>query len=72
MGTLVLLGLAVLVGYVLACAIWPYASCWGCSGDGKRRSPSGKAWRTCRRCGGTGRRIRLGRKLYAGLRHRNR
>jgi hypothetical protein len=32
-----------------------------------RRSPSCKAWGKCRRCEGTGRKVRLGRLLYEAL-----
>ncbi len=56
-----LVGAVWLAGYAVACCVWPYAACKGCSGAWKRRSPSGKAWRPCRRCGGSGRRIRAGR-----------
>lgn len=49
--------------YLGSLAIWPYTACGRCSGAGKRRSPSGKAWRPCPRCGGTGRKERLGRRL---------
>lgn len=51
-------------GYMLACWIWPFASCFGCSGDGKRRSPTGRSWRRCKRCRGTGERLRVGRRLW--------
>ena len=51
-------------GYLLACWIWPYRACPTCEGSGKRRSPSGKAWRRCRRCKGTGARLRIGRRVY--------
>lgn len=54
-------------GYLVACLIWPFASCWRCGGDGKRRSPSGRAWRLCRRCGGTGARVRFGRRAWTKL-----
>ena len=64
-GWLVLVALVVAVGYVIACALWPFAACHGCSGSGKSRSPSGKAWRPCRRCKGTGARVRVGRRLWA-------
>ena len=56
--TLALAGL-----YAAACVLWPYAACGRCGGDGKLRSPSGKAFRRCRRCAGTGQRERLGRRL---------
>lgn len=61
---LVLATTAVTVGYMVACRIWPYAACVACDGAGRHRSPSGKAWRTCRRCRGTGARLRVGRWLW--------
>lgn len=50
-------------GYFVACAVWPWTACGHCEG-GKKRSPSGKAWRPCRRCKGTGRKVRLGRRIW--------
>lgn len=67
-GWLVLAGLVLVVGYVLACWLWPFAACLRCRGDGKRRSPSGRAWRICPRCGGTGARVRVGRQLVTAFR----
>lgn len=67
METLLLIALLIIVGYVIACAIWPFTAHRWCKGTGKRRSPSGRAWRTCRGCDGTGRRVRLGRRLYEML-----
>lgn len=58
MTTVVLPAAAALVLYLLACQIWPYTACKRCQG-GKHPSPSGKAWRHCGRCHGTGRRRRL-------------
>ena len=55
--------LVLVVGYGLACTFWPWTACSWCDG-GKKRSPSGKAWRTCRHCGGSGRKVRLGRKAW--------
>lgn len=46
---------------------WPYMRCKRCSGTGKRRAPFSRAWRTCPRCGGNARRIRLGRQALARL-----
>jgi hypothetical protein len=64
MGTLVLVVLVLVGGalYVVACSIWPYTACGRCDG-GKRRSPSGKAWRSCPRCKGSGKRRRFGAGL---------
>lgn len=57
-----------IVGYLLACWIWPFAACRRCDGDGKFRSPSGKAWRPCRKCRGTGARLRIGRRVWNYIR----
>jgi hypothetical protein len=53
-----------LVCYVAACIIWPYAKCLKCKGTGQHRSPFGGGWRECRRCGGSKRRLRIGRRTY--------
>lgn len=59
-------------GYVVACAIWPFATCRRCTGSGKRRSPSGRAWRKCPRCRGGGERLRFGRRVWNHLTRLNR
>lgn len=61
----VLLIALLIVGYATACLIWPYAPCGRCQ-SGRHSSPSGEYWRKCRRCGGSGKKIRLGRRLLAG------
>jgi hypothetical protein len=63
-GTLIVIGLAAVVAYALACKVWPNTSCPACKGSGRSRSPSGKAWRGCRRCGGKGSRMRIGLRLF--------
>ncbi len=43
-----MLALAAIVwaaGYAVACAVWPFANCQRCHGNGKSRSPSGRAFR---------------------------
>lgn len=55
--------LAALTVYAAACRWWPYAACRRCSGEGKLRSPSGRAWRKCPRCKGSGARLRIGRRI---------
>lgn len=60
---LIIAGLLLLGGYLIACAVWPFAACRWCGGSGKKRSPSGRAWRPCRRCKATGARVRAGRRL---------
>lgn len=62
------LGLVAFGVYWVACLLWPFAACLKCDGDGKTRSPSGKTWRPCRRCDGTGRRLRFGRHVINYLR----
>ena len=60
---------AVTLGYVAACAYWPFGACRACRGTGKSRSPFKKFWRPCHRCSGTGRRVRLGRRVHTWLKH---
>jgi hypothetical protein len=62
--TLIVVALAALLLYSLACAVWPFRACRRCAGSGKLRSPSGKAWRPCGRCNGKGRKLRFGRWLW--------
>lgn len=67
-GHVVLIGAALLGCYAAACLLWPVTTCSRCDGSGKHRSPSGKNWRPCRRCKGTGGRLRIGRRLFNALR----
>lgn len=65
--------LAVLVWagcYTFACWWWPFEVCPRCDGGGKFGSPSGRHWRNCRRCGGSGRRLRLGRRVWNWWHHK--
>lgn len=50
-------------GYALACWWWPFKGCLKCEGVGRFKSPSGRAWRKCPRCAGSGTRVRLGRRV---------
>lgn len=66
MSSSVVLALCVIgyvLGYAAACRWWPFKACRKCNGEGKLRSPSGKAWRKCTRCKGTGARLRTGRRI---------
>jgi hypothetical protein len=65
---LVLPLIIVTLGYIMACAVWPFTACRKCHGAGRHRSPSGRAWRYCHRCHGTGARLRTGRRIYNYLR----
>ena len=54
--------------YLLGCLIWPFGKCRRCKGEGKFKSPFGRAYRHCGRCQGSGLRIRLGRHVINHLR----
>jgi hypothetical protein len=69
--TLILALLAVTFCYFAACAVWPFTACRKCGGAGRRRSPSGRAWRYCHHCGGSGARLRTGRRIWNYLRNKH-
>lgn len=50
--------------YVLLCWILPFGRCRACSGIGNRRTLLLRRVTSCRRCKGTGLRLRIGRRLY--------
>lgn len=54
--------IAVIV-YALACAVTPFTQCRRCDGNGKYRKPGGRAWHPCKRCKGSGHRLRWGRHV---------
>ena len=60
----VLLILAITLGYAAACATYPYKPCRSCHGFGRFRSALLGGIRLCRRCRGTGLTLRFGRQLY--------
>ncbi|MQA14427.1 MAG: hypothetical protein GEV09_09710 [Pseudonocardiaceae bacterium] len=64
---LAIVALIVTMGYLLACAAWPFAPCRRCHGTGCLRAPLGRAFRLCPRCRATGRRLRAGRRAYTHL-----
>lgn len=51
--------------YVLSCWWWPFARCWCCDGKA-HHSPkdNSRISRPCRWCRGTGKRLRLGRRVW--------
>ena len=69
--TLILAAIVVTVCYAGACAVWPFTACRKCRGAGRRRSPSGRAWRYCHHCGGSGARLRTGRRIWNYLRNQH-
>ncbi|GAA1608760.1 hypothetical protein ACFQY4_46065 [Catellatospora bangladeshensis] len=50
--------------YVLLCWILPFGRCRACSGTGNRRILLLRRVTFCRRCKGSGLRLRIGRRLY--------
>lgn len=64
----VLAGVGGGLAYAGHCWLRPFAACLKCGGDGKFRSKSGRSWRRCRRCKGSGERVRVGRRVWTWLR----
>lgn len=57
--------LAITLGYIGTCALWPFKPCRYCHGTGKLRSPVIGAIRLCPRCPqASGLRLRAGRKAF--------
>jgi hypothetical protein len=53
------------LGYTLTCAAAPFGRCRKCAGYGRKAGRNGRLTRTvCRRCGGNGLRVRVGRRAY--------
>ena len=65
-----LLLLAITLGYILACAAWPFGACRRCHGTGRLRGLGG--YRLCPRCHHSGLRVRLGWRVWHYLRRLNR
>ena len=65
----VLLIVAVLGGlsYLFSLHVHPYTRCHSCKGAGRHRGMMyGYASRACGRCGGNGRQLRLGVRMFLG------
>ncbi|MDH6460879.1 hypothetical protein M2302_001045 [Micromonospora sp. A200] len=66
-GTLTATGIVLVVALVYAssCIIRPFRDCWLCDGKGHHRSKrKSKLSRPCRWCNHTGKRLRIGRRLW--------
>jgi len=50
--------------YAGSCWWFPFANCWCCKGAGRHRRKDGKVLRDCRICKGTGKRLRIGRRIW--------
>ncbi|GAA0469441.1 hypothetical protein Aca07nite_27850 [Actinoplanes capillaceus] len=74
MTTLVLLAILAALGYaafyLIGCAIFPFGRCRRrrCEGGRVYSRANRKVFRECRRCEGTGKRVRIGRRVYEYLR----
>ncbi len=67
------IGLALVVIYVVRVALFPLADCWCCKGEGVHRSASNrKHSRPCWWCKRTGKRWRIGRRIWNRARRRAR
>ncbi|GAB7049114.1 hypothetical protein JCM9534A_42400 [Catenuloplanes indicus JCM 9534] len=55
-----LASLLVAISYLGLCRINPFARCRVCRGSGRARRQFGRVSRACRRCDGTGLRVRAG------------
>jgi DnaJ-class molecular chaperone len=67
MGFLVMIGLVAAAGYVVSLRIHPLTKCRVCRMSGRHfGSLYGYGYRRCRKCGGTGRKDRLGAKIFYG------
>lgn len=66
-GWITLAGFVWLAGYAIACRWRPFAHCGCCKGSGRHYSKNGKTFRDCWWCNHTGRRLRVGRKVYNAL-----
>ena len=54
------LAVVILLAAVLAhSAAWPWTACGRCAGSSKGAGSTRRAWNYCRKCGGTGRRLRF-------------
>lgn len=65
MGIIVILGILVVVSYYLSLKMHPFTKCKFCNGSGKHYGTTyANAHRRCRKCAGTGRKDRLGARLF--------
>jgi DnaJ-class molecular chaperone len=56
----ILVLIAIVVSALVSRRLWPYARCRSCRGSGLSGGSNRHRWGICRRCGGSGKRTRLG------------
>lgn len=61
-------GAGAVAGWLAHSLVYPRVACTWCSGNPKRRDGSGRVWRNCFVCGGSGQRRRVGARVLR--RHR--
>ncbi|WP_246835432.1 hypothetical protein, partial [Micromonospora sp. MH33] len=54
--------------YLIKCYAVPFGPCRRCKGKGERRGLILRLKRECSRCGGTGKRVRVGRRVIERVR----
>jgi DnaJ-class molecular chaperone len=63
MGILLLIAIVVAVSYYVSLRIWPMSNCSRCQGSGRNAGSTAKRYGRCKKCGGTGRRLRPGARM---------
>lgn len=63
MAAVLIVVLAVSAFYYVSLRIWPHTYCRRCSGGGRNRGSTRSRFGTCRACGGSGRKPRLGNRM---------
>ena len=67
MGIVIIIGIIAAVGYYFSLRVHPLTKCKLCNGGGRHfGTVYGYAHRRCRKCGGSGRKDRLGVRLFLG------
>jgi hypothetical protein len=60
MGTVLVIAAVMAVSYYISLRVWPMRNCARCQGSGRNAGSTAKRYGRCRKCGGTGRRMRPG------------
>ena len=65
MGIVIIIGIIAVVGYFVSLRIHPLTKCTVCNGTGRHHgSVYTYAQRRCRKCGGSGRKERFGKRFF--------
>ena len=56
--------------YLIGCTIWPYGPCLSCiARRGRSRGSNSRRWGRCKRCKGSGERMRWGYRVLQHIKH---